>query len=296
VSLWALVPGLVVAGAGQGLAVASLLECVRGSVRRPFRRTASSAIAFCLQVGQAMGLAASGMALALASDLALGQGGEGRYLIAYQAALAVLAVLASIAVALVLVLPRAPEEDPAEEEEEPPRLAGIVGSVLLLTGAQVGDGWLEPGGDGPGRRPGLLKEAPQEPGDFLVRYFRNELSDVGWYRSLADEARALGPAASAPESSRDAVMRQQIADIRQHQRRGLVPAELDPAALQLMVVALAAAPHLLPQITRMTTGYDPDTPQFRGIWGRFLRQLGESLTHPPDTDGEGTRPPPPPEL
>lgn len=294
-SLWALVPGLIVAGAGQGFSVASLLDSVRASVRPPYRSTASSAIAFCLQVGQAMGLAASGLAIMLASQLAATGGGgvAVRYLSGYQAALAVLALFASVAVALVLVLPRAAEDDLDEEEAEPPRLAGIVGSVLLLTGTQVGDGWLDNSGSNGDPRPGLLKEAPQEPGDFLVRYFRNELADVGWYRSLAEEARALGPGATALESSRDAVMRQQILDIRQHQVRGLVPIELDPAALQLMVVALAAAPHLLPQITRLTTGYDPDTPEFRGIWGRFLRQLGESLTHQPVEQVEPVEPPRP---
>jgi hypothetical protein len=68
-----------------------------------------------------------------------------------------------------------------------------------------------------------------------------------------------------------------VEEVRIRQAQGALDPEFDPAALRLMAFAVCSYPRLLPQITRMTTGHAPDSPEFGELWNRFLRQLGARL-------------------
>ena len=57
----------------------------------------------------------------------------------------------------------------------------------------------------------------------------------------------------------------------------LIAADLDPALVRLMAFALATYPHVLPQITRMTTGLAPNDARFQARWSDFLHALGRAL-------------------
>jgi MFS family permease len=266
---------LLLAGAGQGLAVTGLLGIVLAGVRASDGAAASALVASSFQVGQALGVTVVCVVASLVPQLpSAGATTGARYLLASEVGLGLLALLATAGMALVLALPGL---EPVEQSREHlgDRLSGLADSVYLLTGGQAGARRLEARA---AAELALLGEASPEPGEFLVHYFHRELADVAWYRSLAEEARAGDGGLSDHDATREAVMLRQIDEIRRRQESGLVPPDLDAAALQLMVVALAATPHLLPQVTRMTTSYAPDTTEFRGIWGRFLRQLGERLT------------------
>jgi MFS family permease len=271
---WLLAP-LAVAGAGQGLAMTALLDIVLAGVRPRDAAAAAALVASSFQIGQVLGIAVVGLVAALVLQLpSAGVSAADRYLAASEAGLPLLALLASVGMALVLALPDVEPAEPLPDHRSG-RLGGLADSIYLLTGGQAGAGRLEARAAADQE---LLGEASPEPGQFLVHYFQRELADVGWYRSLAEEARTSDWGPLDHDATREAVMLHQIDEIRRRQESGLVPEDLDAAALQLMIVALAATPHLLPQVTQMTTSYAPDTPEFRGIWGRFLRQLGERLT------------------
>ena len=73
------------------------------------------------------------------------------------------------------------------------------------------------------------------------------------------------------------MIRAQVDEIRRRQRAGLIDADLDPRLVRLLGFAVASYPHLLPQITLMTTGMAPDDPGFADEWETFLRHLGGLL-------------------
>jgi hypothetical protein len=73
------------------------------------------------------------------------------------------------------------------------------------------------------------------------------------------------------------VIQAQVEEIRRRQRAGLIDPELDAGLVRLFGFALASYPHLLPQITRMTTGTAPDDERFADEWDAFLRRLGALL-------------------
>ncbi|MBP1972237.1 hypothetical protein [Cohnella thailandensis] len=61
------------------------------------------------------------------------------------------------------------------------------------------------------------------------------------------------------------------------QEMGLVPEELDPAMITLMLSSLTIYPLLNGLVTRMITGLEPDDPEFQQRWSRFLRQISERI-------------------
>jgi hypothetical protein len=73
------------------------------------------------------------------------------------------------------------------------------------------------------------------------------------------------------------VIQAQVDEIRRRRRAGLIDPDLDPGLVRLFGFALASYPHLLPQITRMTTGTAPDDPAFATEWEAFLRRLGKLI-------------------
>jgi MFS family permease len=282
VSGWSLAPGLVLMGIGQGLGMAPLVGTVLAGVSPQFAGAASGALSTAFQAGQALGVAAIGLVFSLAVALQpAGASAAGRYLAGYQASLPVMAVLATLAVALVFALPAGGQPN-ALLERMPGRLSGLVYSFFFLTGGRVTDRMLaETIGRPATRRAARMEEAPPALGDFMVHHFERSTDDLGWLQHLVEEAQAQGSTAPPHEQERHDFVQRQVDEIRRRQARGLVPHEYDPEALRLMVFALASYPRLLPQMVRMTTGHAPDTPEFRGVWGRFLRQLGGHLTTRP---------------
>jgi hypothetical protein len=76
------------------------------------------------------------------------------------------------------------------------------------------------------------------------------------------------------EDERMPAIAAQVKEIRDRQAAGLLPADLDPAALRLLGFALVSYPRILPQITRMTTGMTPENPRFAILWEALLREVG----------------------
>ncbi len=65
--------------------------------------------------------------------------------------------------------------------------------------------------------------------------------------------------------------------MREEQRAGNVPDDLDAAQLVLSEVCLTMGPFLLPQLTQLVTGKSVKDPEFLAERDAFLRALGKRL-------------------
>ena len=126
-------------------------------------------------------------------------------------------------------------------------------------------------------RLGRLEGSPGELGGLLEYHFEKHYEDLDWIRFLTWEAANRSEEAPLEEERRESIARQ-VEDLREKGVKGDLPSDLDPRYLQLAVYALTTYPVAFAQITRMTTGQDPESPEFREAWREFLRRfarLGE---------------------
>jgi hypothetical protein len=91
------------------------------------------------------------------------------------------------------------------------------------------------------------------------------------------EALSYGARRVANAAQRRAGWQGPLAAIAEAQRAGGLPADLDPAQLQLSLVALVTFPVAFPQYTRLITGKSPGDPAFLRERQRFLRALARHL-------------------
>ncbi|HEX4216007.1 MAG TPA: MFS transporter [Candidatus Dormibacteraeota bacterium] len=274
---WNLLPGLLVTGVGQGLAMAPLIGTVLSGVSPRDAGSASGVLATSFQLGQAMGVAVVGLIFFVALGDQHSGSSASRYLAAYSDTLPFLAGLATLSMALVWGLPVTGRPN-VLLERIPDRLAGLAYSFYFLTGGRGVDrllnGMIE---EEIARRAARVEEAPPNLDEFLVHHFERADEDLAWYRYLAQEALALGSGHVPHEPERQEAIDRQVDEIRLRQRQGLVEPALDPTALRLMAFALSGYPRLLPQVVRMTTGYTVESEEFQRLWDRLLRQLGGRL-------------------
>ncbi len=116
-----------------------------------------------------------------------------------------------------------------------------------------------------------------EPADLIAERFRTRAQDVDYVRFLTWEA-ASGHDSKIP--GRDARLHRIIekaSAIKELQRRGKIPAELDHKLLQLAITSLATYPLAFWQVTLLVTGRDPTDPRFQKDWYQFLQKVGRLL-------------------
>lgn len=121
-------------------------------------------------------------------------------------------------------------------------------------------------------RLGRLEGSPGKLADLLEYHFEKLYEDLDWIRFLTWEAAGRGDEALLEEERRESIARQ-VEDLREKGMRGDLPPDLDPRYLQLAIYALTAYPVAFAQITRMTTGQDPESPAFREAWREFLSRF-----------------------
>ena len=116
-----------------------------------------------------------------------------------------------------------------------------------------------------------------EPADLIAERFRTRAQDVDYVRFLTWEA-ASGHDSKIP--GRDARLHRIIekaSAIKELQRRGKIPAELDHKLLQLAITSLATYPLAFWQVTLLVTGRDPTDLRFQKDWYQFLQKVGRLL-------------------
>jgi TetR/AcrR family transcriptional regulator len=126
-------------------------------------------------------------------------------------------------------------------------------------------------------RAGWITEAPMDLGESLAYWFQMACDDSDWIRLIQWEALGLGEGPVIREEERRASLVQALADLRDRQRRGLLPQGLDAGHLLLTILGVLTYPLAFPQVTRMVTGKSPADPEFRTRQAEFLRRFSEAL-------------------
>ena len=127
-------------------------------------------------------------------------------------------------------------------------------------------------------RAGWLTEAPPDLGASLAYWFEMACEDKDWIRLVQWEALGIADEPVIREEERRASFARALGDLRERQRRGLLPADLDAGQLLLAIMGLVAYPLAFPQLTRMVTGQSAADTSFRVERADFLRRFAAALT------------------
>jgi AcrR family transcriptional regulator len=125
----------------------------------------------------------------------------------------------------------------------------------------VQEAWLE--------REGTFSDPRLPIGDLLARYLHDALTDPRPVRLLV--LRGLAQPDNAPPDN--AAATEDLSTIRARQRRGELPADVEPAALRLILLATVTAPVVFPSTTRRLFGMTPSDPGFESRYQRSLQRL-----------------------
>jgi TetR/AcrR family transcriptional regulator len=102
-------------------------------------------------------------------------------------------------------------------------------------------------------------------GDLAVRYLEEALSDPRWARLQLWEGLAQDGEHAPPAEPDD------LADFRRRRAEGELAAELDPAAVMIMLMGVVTATIALPGEVQRVSGLDPQSPAFREHYAEQLR-------------------------
>lgn len=91
------------------------------------------------------------------------------------------------------------------------------------------------------------------------------------------EALDTFPGGINEEENRTKILQSYTDDMKAKQEAGLVPRDLNPALITLMLSSLTIYPLINGHVTRMITGLSPDDPEFQQEWSRFLRRISEKI-------------------
>lgn len=270
---WELAPVLFVTGMGLGFGLTPLVGTIVAGLRPADAGSGSGVITTTMQAGSALGVAV----LTLVFFTVLGSAASAASAAsAFAVTLPVCAAAFAAAALLVRWLPRGPQFANALVEQQPGWAYGFAYSMFLMTGGRIGDRLFEEIlGQVASRITERIEHAPAGPGEFLAYHFTARTPEQAWLNYLVREALTRGNGPVAHEETRTAVIQRQVDEIRDRQAAGAIDPDLDPAAVRLLTFALSSYPRVLPQITRMATGFAPDDPRFAEIWADLLRAVGD---------------------
>lgn len=108
--------------------------------------------------------------------------------------------------------------------------------------------------------------------EAVINFLRASLANPAWTRLLAWEGLADHSGQQHPQDNAD-LMRWIVAENRRRQDRGELAPDLDPAYVSLVLFAAAAAPLILPHVTRNLTGLDPTSEDFQQYYAEQLAKV-----------------------
>lgn len=119
---------------------------------------------------------------------------------------------------------------------------------------------------------------PADPADIAAFRFKvNTDHLMEFLKFTAWEAIDQIPSNSNGEESRSKVLQSYVEDMKSKQEMGLVPKEIDPALVTLMISSLTIYPLLYSKVTEMITGLNPEQPEFQEKWTEFLNIISERI-------------------
>ncbi|MDL4814380.1 TetR family transcriptional regulator [Actinomadura opuntiae] len=104
--------------------------------------------------------------------------------------------------------------------------------------------------------------------EVMARYLRYALEDPRGLRLSAWRGLTEDPPADRPP-----VEREDLSELERRQAEGELAADLDPAAVMLVMMASVAAPVVLPQMVHRVYGLAPDSPEFQERYADQLRRI-----------------------
>ncbi|MFT4412224.1 TetR/AcrR family transcriptional regulator [Fredinandcohnia humi] len=120
-----------------------------------------------------------------------------------------------------------------------------------------------------------LPANPVNIAEFRYKVNKNHLKD--FLKFTAWEAIENLPENTNGEESRKKVLQSYVEDMKSKQEMGLVPKDMDPAFITLMLSSLTIYPLLYSNVTRMITGLESNDPEFHEKWMNFLNQISERI-------------------
>ncbi|MBU8915987.1 TetR/AcrR family transcriptional regulator [Bacillus sp. FJAT-29953] len=121
----------------------------------------------------------------------------------------------------------------------------------------------------------ILPANPVNVAEFRYKVNIEHLTE--FLKFTAWEAVESIPENSNGTESRRKVLQSYVEDMRAKQEMGLVPKELDPAFITLMISSLTIYPVLYSNVTEMITGLTPESPEFQEKWASFLQMISERI-------------------
>ncbi|WP_347834854.1 TetR/AcrR family transcriptional regulator [Gracilibacillus sp. JCM 18860] len=120
-----------------------------------------------------------------------------------------------------------------------------------------------------------LPTKPEDIAAFRLKVNIDHLKDFLKY--TAWEAVEKMPKDSNGDETRKKVLHSYNTDMVKKQEEGLVPKELDPALITLMMSSLTVYPLLYDNVTQMITGHTLEEPEFQEKWAKFLQEISERI-------------------
>jgi AcrR family transcriptional regulator len=105
--------------------------------------------------------------------------------------------------------------------------------------------------------------------------------DSDFVRMLQWEALDFDGGIPTGAGDRRALFAKAVARVRNAQRAGKLPRDVDPRRLFLALIALTVFPLAFPQLARMATGASPTDPKFRREQSKFLKWIGSRIAAAP---------------
>lgn len=118
---------------------------------------------------------------------------------------------------------------------------------------------------------------PANPEQIMAYRFNIYSSNIKYLKFTAWEAIEKKLKQKIREEKRQEFMQTYVDDLRSKQELGIVPSELDPALLTLAITCLTTYPLIFNDVTRMTTGLEPDDPKFQEKWSEFLNRISKKI-------------------
>ncbi|MCM3784796.1 TetR/AcrR family transcriptional regulator [Neobacillus mesonae] len=119
---------------------------------------------------------------------------------------------------------------------------------------------------------------PANPVDIAEFRFKVNVAHLlDFLKYTAWEAVEQLPENKNGENSRKQLLQSYNDDMRSKQEMGLVPKELDPSLITLMISSLTIYPILYSNVTKMITGHTSEDPEFQKKWTEFLHAISERI-------------------
>ena len=140
-------------------------------------------------------------------------------------------------------------------------------------------------------RKGLcIANSPHDVGEAFAHFHADIRADMPWVRLMQWEALQLGNDPITGAEARRAHIERGLEQVRQAQDRGLWPG-LDSRQVLLSLMGMTLVPYLLPQITKLVTGQDPESASFGAARDEFFRKILPSNSEAVANGAGGSKPP-----